>query len=113
MKSNYTKAKVLTLIPIIVLFVTFICMVLATILQVPTNRGALYTVFAFAGLMSIFILPLPCLVISIVGTVFAANAIKEGITAARKFLILGIIEILACVVGTILTVLMFIVAQGV
>ena len=77
--SNYSKAKVLTLIPIFVLAATVICMVLATVLEVPTGRGLLYTIFAFAGLMSVFISPLPCLVISIIGTVFSAKAAKEGI----------------------------------
>lgn len=111
--SNYSKAKVLTLIPIIVLAVTVNCMVLATMLGVPTNRGGLYTIFAFAGLMSIFISPLPCLLISIVGTVFAVKAVKEGTSKAPIFLILGIIEILAYVLGVVLAISMFIAGQGV
>ena len=111
--SNYSKAKVLTLIPLIVLAVTVICMVLATILEVPTSRGMLYTIFAFTGLMSVFISSLPCLVISIIGTVFASKATKEGTAEARKFLILGIIEILVYAVGAILAILMFIGGQGV
>ena len=53
--GNHTKAKVLTLIPVIVLVLTVICLVVATILEGPTNRGALYTIFAFVGLMSIFL----------------------------------------------------------
>ena len=44
----------------------------------------LYTIFAFAGLMSMFLSPLPCLVLSVAGTVFAAKAGKEGIAGARK-----------------------------
>ena len=111
--SNYSKAKVLTLIPIIVLMVTLICMVLATMLEVPTNRGVLYTIFGFAGLTSIFAAPLPCLVISIIGTVFAVRATKEGASEARKFVILGIIEILVYVVGAFLAIMMFIAGQGV
>ena len=55
--SNYSRAKVLTLIPVIVLAATVICFVLASILEVPTGRGALYTIFAFAGLMSMFLSP--------------------------------------------------------
>ena len=110
---SYSKAKVLTLIPIIVLAVTVICMVLATILEVPTSRGAIYSVFAFAGLMSIFLSPLPCLVISIIGTIFAAIATKERAPNALIFLILGIIEILVYVGGAILAIIMFIAGQGV
>ena len=74
--SNYSKAKALTLIPIIILAVTVICMVLADILEAPTSRGAIYTAFAFAGLMSILLSPLPCLVMTIIGTVFATRAKK-------------------------------------
>ncbi len=111
--SNYLKAKVLTLIPIIVLSITVICMVLAIILEVPANRGALYTIFAFAGLMSMFISPLPCLVISIIGMVFAAKAIKEGTAEAKKFFMLGIFELLVYVVGAILAIIIFIAGQGV
>ncbi len=111
--SNYSKAKALTLIPIIALAVTVICMVLATILEVPTSRGVIYTIFAFAGLISVFISPLPCLVISVIGTIFAAKAVKEGIAESRKFFILGIIEILIYVVGAVLAILMFVAGQGV
>ncbi len=114
MKSgSYSKAKVLTLIPIIVLAVTVVCAVLAAILAVPTGKGALYSVFAFAGLISAVISPFPCLVISAVGTAFAAKAKKEGTAEARKFFILGIVEILACVVGAILAIILFIIGQGV
>ena len=114
MKSNnYSKAKILTLIPIIVLVVTVVCFIFATILEAPTNRGALYTIFAFAGLMSMLISPIPCMVISIIGTVFAAKATRESIAGALRFLILGIIEILVYVVGAILAVFMIIVGQGV
>ncbi len=111
--SNCLKAKVLTLIPVIVLAVTVICMVLATILEGPTNRGTIYTIFAFVGVMSIFLSPLPCQVLSIIGTVFAAKATKEGTAGALKFLILGIIEILFSVGGVVIAVGMFIAGQGV
>ena len=114
MKSgNYSKAKVLTMIPVIVLAFTVICMVLAAILEVPTSRGVLYTIFAFAGLMGVLISPLPCLVISIIGTVFAARAVKEGTAGALKFLVTGIFEILVCALGTFLAIMMFLVGQGV
>ena len=105
--DHYSKSKLFTLIPIIILALTIICLVLATILEVPTNRGALYSIFAFAGVISLFISPLPCLVISVIGTVFAAKA------KARGFLILGIAEILVYIVGAILAIIMFTAGQGV
>ena len=111
--GNYTKAKILTLIPVIVLALTVICMILATILEGPTGRGTIYTIFAFAGLMSIFLSPLPCLVLSVIGTVFAAKATKEGTAGSIRFLILGIAEMLVYVAGAIVAVLMIIAGQGV
>ncbi len=111
--SSYSKAKVLTLIPIIVFVVTVICMVLATVLEGPTHRGAIYSIFAFVWIISMFLSPLPCLVLSILGTVFAAKAAKDGSAKTSVFLILGIIEILIYVVGAILAVLMFIGGQSV
>lgn len=107
MNRNYTKAKVLTLIPIIVLAVTVICLVLATILEFPTDRGALYSICIFVGLMSIFLSPLPCLVISIIGMVSATKAKKEGAVGAEKLFILGIIDIFVYVVGAIIAILVF------
>ncbi len=50
---------------------------------------------------------------SIVGTIFASKAIKEGVREARKFLFLGIIEIVFSVIALLLAVVMFIVGQGV
>ena len=111
--NNYSIAKVLTLIPVIVLVVTVLCLVIATILEVPTSRGAIYTVFAFIGVVSLFVSPLPCLVISIVGTVFAAKAAKEDTGAPKTFLILGIMEILVYVVGVFLAVALFLGSQSV
>ena len=111
--SSYLKAKVLTLIPVVVFALAGICLILASILEVPTGKGVLYTIFAFAGLMSIFIYPLPCLVMSVIGTVFAAKAVKGGMAKARIFLILGIMEILVCVAGAVLAIVMSIAGQGV
>ena len=111
--SSYSKAKVLTLIPVFVLAATVICLVLAAMLEDPTGKGVLYTIFAFAGLIGMLISPFPCLVMSVSGTVFAAKAGKEGIAGARKILVLGIIEISVHIVGVALAIMMFLVGQGV
>lgn len=111
--SNYSKAKVLTLIPVVVLVVAGICMALAAIFGAATDRGTLYTIFAFTGLLGILISPLPCLIMSVIGTVFAAKALKEDAKGARKFFILGLIEILACFVGVIIAIIIFTTGQGV
>lgn len=49
-----------------------------------------------------------CLLVSVAGTVFAAKSVKQGYAPSRKFLALGIVEILACIVGVILAILMLI-----
>ena len=111
--KNHTGARILTLIPVIVFVLTAICLLPANILEVPTGRGVLYSLLALAGVLSMFLSPLPCLVMSIVGTVFAARAVREGIVQSRKYLILGIIEILVYVVAVVLAIVMFIAGQGV
>ncbi len=113
MNNNYSKAKTLVLIPIIIFAVTVICMLLAMALGSATGKGAIYSVFAFIGILGLFMTPLPCLVLSIVGTVFAVKATKEGIVKARIFLAIGILQILFHVIGVVLSVAMFIGGQGV
>ena len=111
--NNYSKARVLTLIPVVVLVATGICMVLATILGEATDRGALYSAFAFGALMSVFLAPMPCLVMSVIGTKLAAKAKKEGTPEAQKYFILGLLEVLVYIVGAVVAVIMFIGGQGV
>jgi hypothetical protein len=112
-ESYYSKARILTMIPVIVMAVTVICLALATILEGPTDRGTLYSIFAFVGIVIIFLSPLPCLVISVIGTVFASKAKKEGMEEARKYYILGIIETLVYIMGATIAIMMFIGGQGV
>ena len=101
------------MIPIVVLAIIVICAVLASILDVPTSKGTLYTVFMITALVGGFLSPLPCLIVSIFGTVFASKAKKEGAAGAKKYFILGIVEIVVCTVGTFLSIIMYIIGQGV
>ncbi len=110
---NHKIAKILILIPIIVFAVTVICMGFAMILEGPTGRGTIYSIVALIGILSIFLSPLPCLVISVAGTVFAAKALKEGSRRSLIFLVIGIVEIMTYVVGVILAGIMFINGQSV
>lgn len=111
--KRYRIAKILIFIPIVVFVITAICMGLATILEFPTDRGVVYSFFAGIGILSMFLSPLPCLVISIVGTVFAAKATKEGAIQSHKYIVIGIIEIIAYIVGVILAATMFYYGQSV
>ncbi len=106
-------ARILVLIPIAVFVITAVCMLLAVILEAPSDRGIVYSVFAFIGIVSIFLSPLPCLVMSAAGTVFALKAVRAGILQARKYLAIGMIEILIHAGGLFLAIMMFIAGQGV
>ena len=110
---NYLRARVLTLIPVIVFAVTVICMVLAVILEVPTNRGTVYSALALIALMSIMISPAPCMALSIMGLIFAIKAIKEGTKKGIIFLALGIIEIMVFAASAIFAILLFLAGQSV
>ena len=111
--KNHTIAKILTMIPIVVFVIIVLCLLFANVLEVPTSKGVLYSIFALAGVLGIFLSPLPCLVMSVIGTVFASKAVKEGSVQSRKFFILGIIEILVYVAAVILAIVMFIAGMGV
>lgn len=61
-------ARTLTLIPIAVFTITAVCLVLAAILEFPTDRGTIYVAFARIGVLSLFFSPLPCFVMAVLGT---------------------------------------------
>ena len=103
----------MVMIPIIILAVTVISFVLAVILEGPTDKGAVYVLFAFISIISIFMAPLPCLIISVIGTVLAVKAIRAGDSKARKYLFIGIIEIAVTAVFTVVAVILFITGQSI
>ena len=103
----------MVMIPIIIFAVTVISFVLAVILEGPTDKGAVYALFAFISIISIFMAPLPCLIISVIGTVLAVKAIRAGDSKARKYLFIGIIEIAVTAVFTVVAVILFITGQSI
>lgn len=111
--KNYTIGKILLSIPIVVFAITVICMVLATVLDSPTDRCEICTVFVMIGILSIIFSPLPCLVVAVLGTVFASKARKEGIPQSNDFFVLGIVEIVVCSAFVVLAILMIIGGQSV
>ena len=106
-------ARSMVMIPIIIFAVTVISFVLAVILEGPTDKGAVYALFAFISIISIFMAPLPCLIISVIGTVLAVKAIRAGDSKARKYLFIGIIEIAVTAVFTVVAVILFITGQSI
>ena len=108
-----STARSMVMIPIIIFAVTVISFVLAMLLEGPTDKGAVYALFAFRGIISIFMSPLPCLIISVIGTVLAVKAIRAGDSKARKYLFVGIIEIAVTAVFAVLAAILFITGQSI
>ena len=100
MDNKYHKrAKILILIPIIVFAVNAVCFVPLTISYLSTGSDVTAVAIVFLASLSLIFTALPCMVMSVVGTVFASKAKKEGQTASRKFFVLGIIEIIIYAMG--------------
>ena len=95
----HKKAKILLLIPVIVFAVNTVCFVPLTISYLSTGSDVTAVAIVFLASLSLIFTALPCMVMSVVGTVFASRAKKEGQTASRKFFVLGIIEIIIYAMG--------------
>ena len=54
--NQYKLAKTFLLIPIIVTIVIIISLLVANVLEGPTNRGIIYSIFALIGILGIFLL---------------------------------------------------------
>lgn len=91
----------MTLIPVIVFAVTATCLLMLTISYLITGSDvtAIAVIIALSAIL--IFTTLPCLALAVVGTVFAAMSLKEGIAASRKFLVAGIIEIVVYSIGVI------------
>ena len=96
-----TTSKVLTLIPIIVFAVTVACLIPLTVSYLSTGSDATAMALVFAVSFFLIFTPLPCLVMAVIGTVYAARSKREGITSARKFFVIGLIEIIICIPGVL------------
>lgn len=108
MNKDYKKlSKTLVLIPIIVTVVLIVCGVIASVLEIPTDRGFIYTVFASIAILGLFLAPLPCFISSVVGTVFAIKGKVHSTT------VIGIIEILLGIVVLIFVSILFVQGQSV
>ncbi|MCR5590823.1 MAG: hypothetical protein K6F73_04765 [Lachnospiraceae bacterium] len=99
MSKNHKRAKVLTLIPLIVFALSVICEGALTINYFRTGSDVAAIAVIFLGTMTAILTTLPCLIMSVLGTVYAARAKSEGEAASRKFFVLGVIEIAIYVLG--------------
>lgn len=113
--KDHRRARILTLIPVIVFAVTAVIMVPLVISYFSTGSDVTAVAIIVAGTLCLIVTTVPCLVMSVVGTVLAARAVKEGQTASRKLFVIGIIEVIVYSFGVICTIaaaLITIIAAG-
>ena len=113
--KNHKNAKILILIPIIVFAIFALCLLPLTISYFSTGSDVTAVALIFLGSVGLILTTLPCLVLSIVGTVFAKRAEKEGELSSRKFFVIGIIEIVVYGLGVMCSIvasLMMIIAAS-
>ena len=71
-------ALLLVGIPLLVGIGLIIAFGITTLLEFPTHRGSLYTIFAFISIFGSIFVPIPSIISSIVGIIRAANLRKQG-----------------------------------
>ena len=99
--KKFKAAKILILIPIIIFVLTVICLGALTISYFSTGSDVTAVALIFTGTMSALLTTVPCLVMSILGTVFSAKGKKEGVAGLGKFHVIGVIEIIVYGVGIV------------
>ena len=82
-------------IPLLVGVGLAIAFIIAGILEFPTNRGIIYTIFIDISILGSIFAPIPCIASSIVGIIFAAKARKQG----EKTVFLILISILNIIIS--------------
>ncbi len=102
---NHKKAKILTLIPAIVFAIVTICLGSLMISYLSTGSDVTAMILITATSMSLIFTTVPCLVMSVFGTVFAVRAKNEGISGSHGFFVLGLIEIAVYGMGVLLTII--------
>ncbi len=94
-KNKLSPEALLTLIPAIIVGTGILSLILASALESSLDRNGIYVIFASVSLFILFLLPLPCLVLSIVGLVIS---IKKQNQTIKIFAILEIIGSLLWIV---------------
>ena len=100
-------------IPLFVGIVLAIAFGIATVLEFPTNRGIIYSIFASISIIGSMLVPIPCIASSVVGIISAAKLRKQGEKTGCLILI-GILNIIiSLVVATFWLYVIFVGGAGV
>ncbi len=109
--ADHKRAKILITIPIVVFAVTSVSLAALLMSYLSTGSDTTAVALIFAATLCLILTALPCLVMAIVGTVFAARAKKAGIAASGRLFVIGIIEMIVYgpgVMGAIISALILI-----
>lgn len=89
MKEKYTGlALAAILAPLAHVLTGAVLMLIATVLEQPTDRGSLYTAFAALSLLFLFSFPFIAVQCDITAIVFSGLAMKKGGSKRKNILIL-------------------------
>ena len=103
--KQYEKAKTMIKIPFIVFGITVLSFLIAMVSGRPASlANPLPAVSIVICLVGALLAPLPCVVITVIGTVISAKAVKAGFIQYRRFFLIGLIEIVLIIVNAIIAV---------
>lgn len=111
--KNHSIAKILTIIPVILATIPLFSLFIAMVLEGPTKRGTLYTIFMLIVMLGLFLAPPISIILSIIAIVLVIKAIKDGDTKPLWILILGVIELVLSSGGIIFAILFIVAGKGV
>lgn len=114
-RRYHTRAKVMTLIPLVVFVVSAAILIPLTVSYFSTGSDPAAMLLIFVGSMILIFTAMPCFVLAIVGTAAAAKSKQAGYLESRKFYVLGIVEIILYslgAIGSVIATIMHVIAAG-
>ena len=80
-------------IPLVVGFSLVVALSIATVLELPTNRGIMYSIFLFISIIGSLLVPIPSSISSILGIKKAVKLRKHGEKNMELLILIGIVNI--------------------
>ena len=112
--NEKNQASLYVGIPLIIGVAIVIYLIIATILEFPTNRGFIYSQLLSSALIGSILAPVPCCVLSILGIKKLVKLKKQGEKRLGPPIIIGIINIVVwAAVGAAWWYIIFIGGRGV
>ena len=110
---NKSNVRILLIIPAALFATMIVSFLIASILESPTDRGAAYSFFLVLSLAIFLLAPLPCIVLSVIGTLFVSRLRKQKSAEHNALFVLGTIDIALSIIVMFLALAMFVGGQGV